>query len=184
MLRHELDELLFNHLSPQDFKQIRLLRLRRELEALRIKASDIDFKAEFIQGWLDKYPKKELRADHFHELIDAFYLFIESEGSPFIKAYFREERAIGEKFLSLRKKERMQVTPDPLVNLYKKGPLDIAKGIVQYQFDKMDEWLGLNVFSVDAIFAYAAKYYLNEEVLKWNEQKGEWLLDKLEKGTL
>lgn len=180
----ELEALLYSQLSEKDLNQFKLLQLRFVIEALRRHSSVVEYKADFIQEWLEKYESHALRMTHFHELLEAFYAFVEIKGCPFLKAYFKEERDLGDRFLPLRKGEKSHSIPDSFIKLYEKGPLSIEKGLIQYKICMIDEWIGLNVFSTDAILAYAAKYYLNEEALKWDHEKGEMLLDKLEKGTL
>ncbi len=180
----DLEALLYSQLSEKDLNQLKLLQLRYGIEALRRHSIGVEYKADFLQEWLDNYETHELRITYFHELLEAFYAFVEIKGCPFLKAYFKEERDLGEKFLSLRKGEKSHAAPDSYIKLYEKGPLYLEKGLIQYKISMIDEWVGLNVFSTDAILAYAAKYYLNEEALKWDHEKGEMLLDKLEKGTL
>ena len=184
IVKGEFEALLQTQLSEKDLIQLELLKLRYEIEKVRIHDLEIEEKPDFVNEWLEKYETKELRKSFFHELLENFYEFVELEGSPFIKAFFREEREISEQFLYLRRGEKSHSTPDSFIKLYEKGPMFIEKGLIQYKFNKIDEWIGLKVFTSDAILAYAAKYYLNEETLKWDHEKGEMLLNIMEKGEL
>lgn len=179
-----LDALLKSQLNEKDFGYFTLLKLRHELEGLRHSAFKAEGRPDFIREWLERHATAELHTTHFQELLEGFYEFVEREKNPFLIAYFQLEREIGEQFLSLRKRDKSLSSPEWAIKLYEKGPMLLEKGLIEYKFRKIDEWVGLNVFSSDAILAYAAKFYLNEEVLKWDREKGDKLLDILEKGML
>lgn len=104
--------------------------------------------------------------------------------SKFLRAFFELENEIRGQFLPLRKREKSDLTPELFKKLYMKGPLSIEKGLIEYKLSKIDDMIGLDVFSVDAVLAYVAKFYLNEKMLKIEHERGEELLDRLEKEIL
>lgn len=97
--------------------------------------------------------------------------------SPFLKAYFEEEARIKTAFIALRSGK---TAGEEFAKIYEKSPLEMEKALIEYKFKKIDEWIGLNLFSEEAVLAYMAKVYLNEEILKWDSTMGKKLLDRLE----
>jgi hypothetical protein len=86
----------------------------------------------------------------------------------------------------LAQKDAAQYEPpekyQDLVQLYNKycdQPLQLQKAMIQYRMEKIDEYLGLDLFSLDRILGYMIELILLEKWHKLDKQKGKEMISEL-----
>lgn len=61
------------------------------------------------------------------------------------------------------------------------SPMSLYQAITEYKFNKIDEMIGLDVFSLDKIIGYMIQLILVESALKLDKKKGLEIVDKIVK---
>lgn len=63
--------------------------------------------------------------------------------------------------------------------MYRDKPIDLQKALLEYRFDKIDEKLGLQLFSIDRILAYMVELIMVEHWQQMDKQKGLEIVDSM-----
>lgn len=66
---------------------------------------------------------------------------------------------------------------------YQDKPLDLHQALVQYRFEKVEEFMGLKTFNLDYVLGYLIQLVMVEKWLQLDKQKGTEIVDKIVKGT-
>lgn len=69
----------------------------------------------------------------------------------------------------------------PLFEAHCEEPLELHKALVEYQFQKADELLGVDLFTINRILAYMVKLNFVEKWLELDKKKGMQLVDMIVK---
>lgn len=67
----------------------------------------------------------------------------------------------------------------PLFEKYYNEPLELQKALAEYRFQKLDELIGLDLFSLDRILAYMVKLIIAEKWQHLDKQKGLEVVDSM-----
>lgn len=71
---------------------------------------------------------------------------------------------------------------EPVLEANFNSPLDLQKALNEYRFKKLDEMVDMQVFSMDAILAYLAKYILCQKWMAMDKEQGLKIVDTIIKG--
>jgi Protein of unknown function (DUF2764) len=69
----------------------------------------------------------------------------------------------------------------PLFDEHSEQPLELHKALVEFQFQKVDELLGIDFFTINRILAYLVKLIFVEKWLELDKKKGMQLVDTIVK---
>ncbi len=69
----------------------------------------------------------------------------------------------------------------PLFDEHSEQPLELHKALVEFQFQKVDELLGIDFFTINRILAYMVKLIFVEKWLELDKKKGMQLVDTIVK---
>ncbi|MEM1282106.1 MAG: DUF2764 family protein [Chlamydiota bacterium] len=69
----------------------------------------------------------------------------------------------------------------PLFDEHGDSPLELHKALVEFQFHKVDELLGIDFFTINRILAYMVKLIFVEKWLELDKKKGMQLVDTIVK---
>lgn len=72
----------------------------------------------------------------------------------------------------------------PLIEKYYDDPIAIQKAFIEYRFEKMDQMIGIDFFSVNRLIAYMIKLIMIEKWQRLNKQKGLEIVDSMLKEPL
>jgi hypothetical protein len=86
--------------------------------------------------------------------------------------------------LLAQKDAKTYIPPDryqellPLFEEHHKAPLELYQALCEYRFHKIDEMLGVDLFSIDRILGYMAQLITVEKWLELDKHKGMEVVDK------
>lgn len=63
--------------------------------------------------------------------------------------------------------------------MYENRPIELQKALLEYRFNKIDEKLGLQLFSIDRILAYMAELIMVEHWQQMDKQKGIEIIESM-----
>jgi Protein of unknown function (DUF2764) len=66
---------------------------------------------------------------------------------------------------------------------YQQDPLKLQKALIEYRIEKIEERLGLDLFSIDRILGYMIELILLEKWYSLDKQKGKEMIDSMFKET-
>lgn len=62
---------------------------------------------------------------------------------------------------------------------YQNQPLELQKALIEFRFNKIEEMLGLDLFSADRILAYLVELMLTEQWQHMDQQKGQKIVSNM-----
>lgn len=71
----------------------------------------------------------------------------------------------------------------PLFNANQDSPLDLQMAIDRFRFSKIEDLLGVDMFSLDRILGYMAQLILVEDWLKLDKEKGQLIIQNIAKSA-
>lgn len=69
-----------------------------------------------------------------------------------------------------------------LYETHAESPLELQKALLQYQFRKVDELTGLQVFTLDTVLSYVYRWILVERWSDLDQQKGKEIINSIVQG--
>jgi len=69
-----------------------------------------------------------------------------------------------------------------LYELHQENPLELQKALVEYRFRKIDELVGLEVFTLDRVLAYIFQWILAEKWVLLDRKKGQQIINTIVQG--
>ncbi|MFV0339565.1 MAG: DUF2764 family protein [Parachlamydiaceae bacterium] len=70
-----------------------------------------------------------------------------------------------------------------LYETHSESPLELQKALLQYQFRKVDELIGLHIFTLDAVLSYVYRWILVERWSDLDQQKGKEIINSIVQGV-
>ena len=71
-----------------------------------------------------------------------------------------------------------------LLNKNQDNPLELQKALLKYRFNKIEEWLGLDMFSIDRILGYMVELIMVERWQHLDKQKGLEIVESMFKDNV
>ncbi|MCE5318293.1 MAG: DUF2764 domain-containing protein, partial [Parachlamydia sp.] len=71
----------------------------------------------------------------------------------------------------------------PILDKYYNSPLDLQKALAEYRFNKIEERLTYDPFSIDRVLGYIVQYMLVDKWLHYDQQKGMEIIKQIEQET-
>lgn len=71
----------------------------------------------------------------------------------------------------------------PILDKYYNAPLDLQKALAEYRFNKIEERLTYDPFSIDRVLGYIVQYMLADKWLHYDQQKGMEIIKQIEQET-
>jgi len=162
----------------------------------------------YVFEFLDKYENDEERLRHYPELLAIFFRKEIDESSGFMKACLKMERELRLVLLAFRAKKlgrdlyKELQYEDPEEDLIAQilaqkdapqyepperyaeienqdSPLNLQKALLEYRFQKIEELLGLDMFSIDRILGYLIELMMVEKWQHLDEQKGHEIIESM-----
>lgn len=174
-------------------------------EALLVQAGLPDYVFRF----LDQFDTPQDRLKHFSSLVAAFFQEEIPKQTGFLKDWLILERNMRLVLIALRAKkmgrpllEEMQHEDahDPLVaeilaqkdaaaysfgeigaiyEEHQDDPLKLHQALLEYRFNKAQEMINLQVFTIDKILSYLVQLFLVEKWNKLNEKEGQKIMNTI-----
>lgn len=230
---NELEDLLKDNLSTDDYAKTRLIRNFYDISNLRAywKGNPLDSYGNFTESeleealvthtllpafvfrFMDKYESNEERLCHYPELFAFFFRNAIKNTSGFFKYYLSLERELRlilvafrakklgrdiykelqdenpeEDFIAqiLAQKDAPNYEPpekyEEVKNLFEQyydNPIELQKALLKYRFNKIEEKLGNELFSIDRVLAYIIELIMVEKWLRMDKQKGLEIVDSM-----
>lgn len=67
----------------------------------------------------------------------------------------------------------------PILEEYYNSPLDLHKALNEYRFKKLDDMAGWNVFSIERLLAYLARFFIAEKWMALDKEQGLQIVDNI-----
>lgn len=69
----------------------------------------------------------------------------------------------------------------PILEEYYSSPMELQKAMYEYRFIKLEEFVGLDTFSIDRILLYIVEYIMVDKWIQLDRKKGVEIVDKIVK---
>lgn len=229
----ELDQLLKDNLTNEDYAKTRTIRNLYDISNLRAywKGEPLDRYGNFnyseleealvtrsmlpgfVFDFMDKYESNEDRLKHYPELLAVFFRNAIENSSGFFKYYLSLERELRLVLVAFRAKklgrdifkELQYENPEEefiaqifaqkdapiyeppekyeeiktLFEQHYDDPIELQKSLLEYRFNKIEEKLGIELFSIDRVLAYMIELIMVERWQQMDKQKGLEIVENM-----